>query len=145
MINLDAEEFFEREGLVAYIEAVLTQPGRTGRAWSTYRADDRLRRRLAETIADRADRNYLVAAMAASPLQAQRQVVDPAAPGFDPAFIPFTVGELWNPFWSRCHSSGSPCFGVCSPRWPTPTPRALTTSSGFSSPALRAIQRARRT
>jgi hypothetical protein len=49
--------------------------------------------RLADTIAARAHRNYLVAAMAAVPLSVADQLVDPQTADFDPSRIPSGVGE----------------------------------------------------
>jgi hypothetical protein len=49
--------------------------------------------RLADTIAARAHRNYLAAAMAAVPLSVADQPVDPETADFDPSRIPSGVGE----------------------------------------------------
>ena len=49
--------------------------------------------RLADTIAARAHRSYLVAAMAAVPLSVADQPVDPETADFDPSRIPSGVGE----------------------------------------------------
>ena len=49
--------------------------------------------RLADTIAARAHRNYLVAAMAAVPLSVADQPVDPETVDFDSSRIPSGVGE----------------------------------------------------
>ena len=49
-------------------------------------------------IAERAGRNFLVAAMAAVPLSTARTIIDPAAKGFDPARIPSGVGEALNKY-----------------------------------------------
>lgn len=51
------------------------------------------RRQLAGVIAERAARNFLVAAMAAASLSTAHGVTDPGASGFDPAAIPSAVGE----------------------------------------------------
>ncbi len=98
LVDLDTDRYFEPGGLRQFAAAVLTQhkarhPNPAGAAWTSYRADSALRDRLAEAIAARAHRNYLVAAMAAVPLSAAEQPVDPAAAGFDPARIPSGVGE----------------------------------------------------
>ena len=98
LVDLDTDRYFEPAGLRQFAAAVLTQhqarhPNPAGAAWTTYRADPALTGHLAEVIATRAHRNYLVAAMAAVPLSAAEQPVDPAAADFDPACIPSGVGE----------------------------------------------------
>ena len=52
-------------------------------------------------IAERAGRNFLVAAMAAVPLSTARTMTDPAAKGFDPAGIPSGVGEALSKYLDR--------------------------------------------
>ncbi|MCP3822664.1 trypsin-like serine protease [Streptomyces sp. A3M-1-3] len=98
LVDLDTDRYFDPSGLYDYAAALLNQsgaehPGPPGHAWSAYRADPALRARLASAITKRADRNYLVVAMAAYLLSTQPNVVDPAAPGFDRAMIPSSVGE----------------------------------------------------
>lgn len=98
LVDLDTDRYFDPSGLREFAAAVLTQhqarhPNPAGAAWMVYRADTALRDRLAEVIAARADRNYLVAAMAAVPLSVAEQPVDPAAAGFDPNSKPAGVGE----------------------------------------------------
>ena len=98
LVDLDTDRYFEPGGLRQFAAAVLTQhqarhPNPAGAAWTVYRADPAQCDRLADVIATRAHRNYLVAAMAAVPLSAAEQPVDPAAAGFDPARIPSGVGE----------------------------------------------------
>lgn len=58
-----------------------------------YRAQPGQTKRLAALIAHRADRNFLVAALAAEPLAQEPSALDPAAPGFDPTDIPSSIGE----------------------------------------------------
>ena len=60
-----------------------------------------MRDRLAAVIAERAGRNFLVAAMAAVPLSTARTMTDPAAKGFDPAGIPSGVGEALSKYLDR--------------------------------------------
>jgi WD40 repeat protein len=98
LIDLDTDAFFEPMGLLEFAAAVLAQdetdrPGPSGAAWERYRADRSLCRRVAAVIAGRARRNYLVAAMAAVPLSATGNVVDPASKEFDLTSIPSSVGE----------------------------------------------------
>ena len=98
LVDLDTDRYFDPEGLRQFAGAVLTQhqaahPGPAGAAWITYRADSALCDRLAGVIAARADRNYLVAALAAVQLSGADQPADPAASGFDPARIPTGVNE----------------------------------------------------
>ena len=97
LVDLDTDQYFESVGLRQFVVAVLTQhqakyPSPVGAAWTVYRADPVLCNRLADVIAMRADRNYLVAAMAAVRLSTTEQPVDPAVVGFDPASIPTGVG-----------------------------------------------------
>ncbi|MGD0705850.1 MAG: trypsin-like peptidase domain-containing protein [Trebonia sp.] len=98
LVDLDTDQYFDPIGLRQFAAAVLTQhqarhPNPAGAAWITYRADPMLCDRLAGVIADRADRNYLVAAMAAVPLSAAERPIDPAVDGFDLNRIPSGVGE----------------------------------------------------
>ncbi|MFF4402464.1 trypsin-like peptidase domain-containing protein [Streptomyces sp. NPDC001480] len=95
LIDLDDDRYFERAGIRDYAAALLTQLGRDipGSASSRYRADSDLCDRLASVIATQADRNYLVAAMAADRLATEADVVDPADPGFDPSTIPTSVRD----------------------------------------------------
>jgi hypothetical protein len=64
--------------------------------------------RLADTIAARAHRNYLVAAMAAVPLSVADQPVDPETADFDPSASPAAWARRWANTWSSCPASGSP-------------------------------------
>jgi hypothetical protein len=98
LVDLDIDVFFDPDGLQNFAAAVLCQDGAArpvppGAAWTAYRAHPQQAQRLAEVIAGRADRNYLVAALAADPLSRQPAPVDPGAPGFDPASLPGSVGE----------------------------------------------------
>jgi WD40 repeat protein len=68
-------------------------PDRGNLAWQHYQADDALRDRLAYAVAHRAQRNYLVAALAAHQLATEPCPVDPAGEQFDTAAIPTGVGE----------------------------------------------------
>ena len=52
-------------------------------------------------IADRARRNFLVAAMAAVQLSTDSYMIDPAARGFNPADIPSGVGEALSKYLDR--------------------------------------------
>ena len=51
----------------------MDHPGPPGAAWTQYRARHAVCDRLAAVIAERAGRNFLVAAMAAVPLSTARQ------------------------------------------------------------------------
>jgi WD40 repeat protein len=98
LIDLDSDTYFDLEGLGQFAAALLSQdgmehPGPPGAAWTQYRARHPLRDRLAAVIAERAGKNFLVAAMAAVPLSTARTMIDPAAQGFDAAWIPSGVGE----------------------------------------------------
>lgn len=98
LIDLDTDAYFDRDGLRQFAAALLAQdgmdyPGPPGAAWKQYRARHEVRDRLAAVVAERAGRNFLVAAMAAVPLSAAHAMIDPAAEGFDHAGIPSGVGE----------------------------------------------------
>ena len=98
LIDLDSDTYFDLEGLRQSAAALLAQdgvdhPGPPGAAWTRYRAQPAVCDRLAAVIAERAGRNFLVAAMAAVPLSTARAMTDPAAKDFDPASIPSGVGE----------------------------------------------------
>ena len=97
LVDLDTDPYFDPAGVRDYAALLLMQVGADpgippGGGWNRYRADSQLRDRLAALVAGRADRNYLVAALAAEWLS-RDAVVDPAAPGFDPGLIPASVGE----------------------------------------------------
>ena len=79
----------------------MDHPGPPGAAWTQYRARPAVCDRLAAVIAERAGRNFLVAAMAAVPLSTARTMTDPAAKGFDPAGIPSGVGEALSKYLDR--------------------------------------------
>ena len=103
VIDLDSDSYFDLGGLRQFAAALLAQdgmdhPGPPGAAWTQYRALHGARDRLAAVIAERAGRNFLVAAMAAVPLSTARTRIDPAAPGFDPARIPSGVGGALNSY-----------------------------------------------
>jgi V8-like Glu-specific endopeptidase len=98
LVDLDSDTYFDLDGLRQFAAALLAQdgmdyPGPPGAAWTQYRARPAVCDRLANVIAQRAGRNFLVAAMAAVPLSTTRTMIDPAASGFDPAGIPSGVGE----------------------------------------------------
>ena len=106
LIDLDSDTYFDLEGLRQFAAALLAQdgmdhPGPPGAAWTQYRAQHGVRDRLAAVIAERAGRNFLVAAMAAVPLSTARAMTDPAAKGFDPAGIPSGVGEALSKYLDR--------------------------------------------
>jgi WD40 repeat protein/V8-like Glu-specific endopeptidase len=98
LIDLDSDTYFDLEDLGQFAAALLSQegmeyPGPPGAAWTLYRARHSLRDRLAAALAERAGRNFLVAALAAVPLSTARTMIDPAVEGFDAAWIPSEVGE----------------------------------------------------
>ena len=106
VIDLDSDTYFDLEGLRQFAAALLAQdgmdrPGPPGAAWTQYRARHEVRDRLAAVIAERAGRNFLVAAMAAVPLSTARTMTDPAATEFDPADIPSGVGEALSKYLDR--------------------------------------------
>ena len=106
LIDLDSDTYFDPGGLREFAAALLAQdgmdrPGPPGTAWTQYRARPGVCGRLAAMIAERAGRNFLVAAMAAVPLSTARAMTDPAAKGFDPAGIPSGVGEALSKYLDR--------------------------------------------
>ena len=106
LIDLDSDTYFDLEGLRQFAAVLLAQdgmdhPGPPGAAWAQYRAEHEVCDRLAAVIAERAGRNFLVAAMAAVPLSTARTMTDPAAKGFDPAGIPSGVGEALSKYLDR--------------------------------------------
>ena len=106
LVDLDSDTYFDLGGLRDFAGALLAQegmdnPGPPGAAWTQYRARCEVRERLAAVIAERAGRNFLVAAMAAVPPSTARTVTDPAATGFDPTDIPSGVGEALGKYLDR--------------------------------------------
>jgi hypothetical protein len=98
LIDLDTYRYFDPAGLAEFAAAVpaqdgLDRSGPPGRAWTHYRSFPQVRDRLAQVIARRADRNYLVAAMAAVPLSVAEAPLDPADRGFDERTVPSGVGD----------------------------------------------------
>ena len=106
LIDLDSDTYFDLDGLRQFAAALLAQdgmdhPGPPGAAWTQYRAQPAVCDRLATVVAERAGRNFLVAAMAAVPLSTARTMTDPAAKEFDPAGIPSGVGEALSKYLDR--------------------------------------------
>jgi len=106
VVDLDSDTYFDPEGLRQFAAALLAQegmdnPAPPGAAWSKYRVRHEVCDRLATVIAERAGRNFLVAAMAADPLSAVPTMIDPAAKGFDPAGMPSKVGEALSKYLDR--------------------------------------------
>ena len=106
LVDLDSDTYFDLEGVRQFAAALLAQDemdhcGPPGAAWTQYRARREVCGRLAAVIAERAGRNFLVAAMAAVPLSTARTMTDPAAKGFDPAGIPSGVGEALGKYLDR--------------------------------------------
>jgi WD40 repeat protein/V8-like Glu-specific endopeptidase len=106
LIDLDSDTYFDLEDLRQFAAALLAQdgmdhPGPPGAAWTQYRARHGVGDRLATVIAERAGRNFLVAAMAAVPMSTARTMIDPAAKGFNPAGIPSGVGEALSKYLDR--------------------------------------------
>lgn len=98
LVDLDSDTYFAPGDLRQFAAALPAQqgmhrPGPPGAAWTPYHAQPQVRNRLAAVIAARAERNFLVAAMAAVPLSIASSVIDPIARGFNAAVIPSGVGE----------------------------------------------------
>jgi hypothetical protein len=97
LVDLD-HRFFDASGLVAYADALLAQegfarPGPAGAAWERYREHPDVRLKLAQVVAQRADRNFLVAGMASFQLAEDQAMLNPGLPAFDPSVVPSRVGE----------------------------------------------------
>lgn len=97
LIDLDAA-YADPDAVERFTQALLSQegvrePGPPGRAWRVYRDQPAMRDRLAEVIAGRADRNFLVAALTAVPLSEQPDPLDTQAAGFDPSQLPSSAEE----------------------------------------------------
>ena len=106
LVDLDSNSYLDLDGLRLFAAALLAQdgmdrPGPKGRAWTQYRVRHAVRDRLAAVIAQRAEGNFLVAAMAALPLSTKPSAVDPAAKEFDPTDIPSGVGEALQKYLER--------------------------------------------
>jgi WD40 repeat protein len=106
LVDLDTDQFFDRAGIETFAQALLAQdgaamPGPPGASWSVYRADSALRSRLADVIATRAGRNYLVAALTADLMSRADGPVDPHAPGFHPESLPGTIGDALTKYLER--------------------------------------------
>ena len=106
LIDLDSDTYFDLDGLRQFAAALVAQggvdhPGPPGAAWTQYRSRPAVCDRLAAVIAERAGRNFLVAAMAAVPLSTARTMIDLDAKGFDPASIPSGVGEALSKYLDR--------------------------------------------
>ena len=98
LIDLDQPDYFAPADLERFAAVLLTQegvryPGPAGRAWEQYRRQPDLRDRLARVVASRANKNFLVLALAAVQLSERREPVDPAAPAFDVTRLPSTIKD----------------------------------------------------
>jgi len=98
LIDLDVPPYSDPAALLQLTIALLSQqgahhPGPAGCAWETYRANPELSKRLARIVAERADRNFLVAALTATRLSIAEDALDPSTPGFDTSTLPSTVEE----------------------------------------------------
>ena len=98
LVDLDSDTYFDLADLRESADDLLAQrrvayPAPRGAAWMQYRARHEARGLLADIIAHRAGRNFLVAAMTADQLSTEPELIDPTTDGFDPASIPSKVGE----------------------------------------------------
>ena len=140
LIDLDSDTYFDLDGLRQFAAALLAQdgmdhPGPPGAAWTQYRARHAVRDRLAAVIAERAGRNFLVAAMAAVPLSTARTDDRPGRQGVRScrAFRPGS-GRRWASTSTGCQTNGGNATAGCSRRWPTPAAPGWTTRPGSPSP-----------
>ncbi|GAB3901714.1 hypothetical protein GCM10029964_090910 [Kibdelosporangium lantanae] len=117
LVDLDTPGYLDPDGLRQFIVAILTDET-TG--WpSPYQAHPEVAVRLAEVIARRASSNhqqpgsnYLVAALNAAGLTSHAEVLDPAAPGFDVAQIPATIGEAITKYTDRLGARKAEVMGL---------------------------------
>ena len=98
LVDLDLAPYFAASDLAAYADVLLAQTGvpkprPPGAAWERYRVQDDVRARLADVVAARADRNFLVAGMSAIQLARKEAVVDPRSDHFAESLVPSGVGE----------------------------------------------------
>jgi hypothetical protein len=93
LVDLDVDPYFDAKALRDFAGALLANEGPAGFAWATYQSDPALRDNLAGVVADRAGRNFLVAAMTSVALSESDEVLDPASPAFDSGSLPGSVGE----------------------------------------------------
>jgi WD40 repeat protein len=98
LVDLDAEKYFTEEDLIGYASILLAQegfahPGPPSGAWERYRHNKGAHARLARLVAQRADRNYLVAGISALQLGEDDEIVDPASTLFDITVVPSGIGE----------------------------------------------------
>lgn len=104
LVDLDDATYFDRDALVGLTASLLTQSGvprptPPGRAWQQYREDFELANRLAESIADRSERSFLVATLAAYALSTATTALDPFHPDFNASTIPTSVREAVNKYF----------------------------------------------
>ena len=109
LVNLDADGFFAAGDLVSYAEVLLAQdgfqrPGPPGGAWRSYRRNRDACARLAQVVASRAERNYLVVGMSAFQLGEDDRPLDPASSLFDASDVPSGVGEALSKHLDRLAS-----------------------------------------
>ena len=98
LVDLDADRFFAVEDLTAYAGTLLAQhgfakPGPPGGSWEYYRQNEDVRARLARVIAERADRNYLVAGISAFQLSEDDKVLNPSSVRFNRSVVPSGIDE----------------------------------------------------
>ena len=118
LVDLDTDRYFDEHGLRGHIVSLLTQEGVESpkpptAAWQQYRANPMLLERVAGVIAARADRNYLVAALAAVPLGQDPRPLDIGAATLDPRSIPSGVGEALTKYLARLPEHRERARAVC--------------------------------
>jgi WD40 repeat protein len=100
-VDLDSPRYCERADLVAYAERLLTAAGENDNAATTpYRARAEVTRTVAEAVADRADRSFLVAHFSAIALSEDPSIVDVGRPGWRAA-LPRSVDEAMDRYLAR--------------------------------------------
>ncbi|MCA1680828.1 MAG: AAA family ATPase, partial [Actinobacteria bacterium] len=95
-IDLDAEEYFAREDVAGYVRARLLAPDTK----APYGDDPALAEEVAQAVALRADRSFLVAVIVSASLAGEEDVVDVGRPGWDQQF-PSELGDALDDYLAR--------------------------------------------
>jgi WD40 repeat protein len=99
VINLDRDEYFDRDDLVAYVRRRLLRDDDV-QAPTPYRGQRRLAQSVAEAVAARAGRSFLIARLVSRSLEQQDRVVDVSQSGWELSF-PATVADAMEDYLDR--------------------------------------------
>ena len=112
LIDLDVPPYQDAEALRLFTISLLTQAGADHPpphcAWEMYRADPKVTSHLARIIAERANNNFLVAALTAGPLSIDETAVNSTVPGFDPANLPSNVIDAFDKYLNALPEADRP-------------------------------------